>query len=54
MQFDNLDGQWTGSADEAPLPQAMLYSEVLEQAMGLKGAEQGRVIAAMQEKRVGG
>ncbi len=54
MQFDHLDGQWTGGADEAPLPQAMLYSQVLEQAMGLKGAEQGRVITAMQGKSVGG
>ncbi len=40
MQFGRVDGQRTGRPGEAPRPRAMLYSEILERAMGLKGAGQ--------------
>ena len=41
MQFGRAHGQETGRAGDAPGPQAVLYSQILERAMGLQDADWG-------------
>ncbi len=41
IQFGSARGQKTGRAGDAPAPQAVLYSQILERAMGLRDTDWG-------------